>query len=89
MKKTITIEKEVYECILRNSVKVADLEAENMQLRQFCEEFNALNVAEENQKLKELLKECYKMLAQYHIENSEPTLGENIQLLTKIDEALK
>lgn len=70
MKKTITIEKEVYECVLRNSVKVFDLDAEN-------------------QKLKELLKECYKMLAQYHIENSEPTLGENIQLLTKIDEALK
>ena len=41
------------------------------------------------EKLEELLKECYKMLAQYHIENSEPTLGENIQLLTKIDEVLK
>ena len=41
------------------------------------------------EKLEELLKECYKMLAQYHIENSEPTLGENIQLLTKIEEALK
>ena len=57
MKETITIEKEVYECILRNSVKVADLEAENMQLRQFCEEFNALNIAKENQQLKELLNE--------------------------------
>lgn len=56
MKETINIEKEVYECVLRNSVKVADLEAENMQLRQFCEEFNALDVAKENQKLKELLK---------------------------------
>lgn len=41
------------------------------------------------EKLEELLKECYKMLAQYHIENSEPTLGENIQLLTKIEEVLK
>lgn len=56
-----------------------------------CEEYNSkLPILEvENDKLKELLKECYKMLAQYHIENSEPSLGENIQLLTKIDEVLK
>jgi hypothetical protein len=46
-------------------------------------------IQEENQRLKDLLKECYKMLAQYHIENSEPSLGENIQLLTKLDEVLK
>lgn len=38
--------------------------------------------------LKELLKECYKMLAQYHVENSEPSLDENIELLTKIDNAI-
>ena len=31
---------------------------ENDQLRKFLEEFNALEVAEENKKLKELLKEC-------------------------------
>ena len=59
------------------------------QMKAFCEEFNALEVAEENRELKELLKECYKMLAQYHVENSEPSLDENIQLLTKIDEVLK
>lgn len=47
-----------------------------------------LKLAEENQQLKELLKECYKMLAQYHVENSEPSLDENIQLLTKIDNAI-
>lgn len=51
--------------------------------------FSIRHFEAENQKLKELLKECYKMLAQYHIENSEPTLGENIQLLTKIEEVLK
>ena len=28
------------------------------QLRKWCEEFNALDVAKENQQLKELLKEC-------------------------------
>ena len=43
MKKMITVEKEVYEAVLRNSVRVSDLEAEN-------------------QKLKELLKECRKAL---------------------------
>ena len=48
-----------------------------------------LNLREENQKLKDLLKECYKMLAQYHVENSEPSLDKNIELLTKIDEVLK
>lgn len=30
----ITVEKEVYEAVLRNSVKVADLEVENLQLKQ-------------------------------------------------------
>ena len=59
------------------------------QLRKWCEEFNALEVAKENQQLKELLKECYKMLAQYQVENSEPSLDENIELLTRIDEVLK
>ena len=43
------------------------------------------NLKQEKQQLKELLKECYKMLAQYHVENSEPSLDENIELLTKID----
>lgn len=31
---------------------------ENTQLHKFLEEFNALEVAKENQQLKELLKEC-------------------------------
>jgi 3-methyladenine DNA glycosylase Tag len=54
--KTIVVEKEVYEAVLRNSAKVADLEAENMQLRQFCEGFNTLEVSAENQSLKEKLE---------------------------------
>ena len=46
------------------------------------------NRIKEINKLKELLRECYKMLAQYHVENSEPSLDENIQLLTKINNAI-
>lgn len=46
------------------------------------------NRIKEINKLKELLRECYKMLAQYHVENSEPSLDENIQLLTKITNAI-
>lgn len=34
-----------------------ELEKQNKQLRKWCEEFNALEVAKENQHLKELLKE--------------------------------
>ena len=57
MKELIAVEKEVYEAVLRNSVRVIDLEAENAQLHKFLEEFNALDVAKENQQLKELLKD--------------------------------
>ena len=88
MKETITIEKEVFEAVLRNSVKVADLEAENMQLRQFCEEFNALNVAEENQRLKELLKECNLLLIKQQA-NDEVEHKESAELVLKIEEVLK
>lgn len=34
------------------------LEKENTKLKKWCEEFNALDVAKEKTKLKELLKEC-------------------------------
>lgn len=92
MKETITIEKEVYEAVLRNSVKVADLEAENMQLRKWCEEFNALDVAKENQKLKELLKECREVL-KITIYGSLNELTNSrhgaVYLLPKINEVLK
>ena len=46
------------------------------------------NRIKEINKLKELLRECYKMLAQCHVEISEPSLDENIQLLTKIDNVI-
>ena len=41
MKEMITVEKEVYEAVLRNSIRVSDLEAENQQLKELlreCEE---------------------------------------------------
>lgn len=34
MKEMITVEKEVYDAVLRNSVRVNDLEAENQQLKE-------------------------------------------------------
>ena len=90
MKETIQVEKEVYEAVLRNSVKVADLEAENMQLRQFCEEFNALNIAQENQRLKELLKEWihYYPIILYEHEDTLKT-KDIIELYDRTREVLK
>lgn len=38
MTETVTVEKEVYEAVLRNSVKVADLEAENTKLKELLKE---------------------------------------------------
>ena len=50
------------------------------QLHKFLEEFNALEVAKENQQLKELLKECRDDVYNYHY----ICLG----TLTKIDNAI-
>lgn len=36
--------------------KIEELEKENAQLRKWCEEFNALTVAEENKKLRDAIK---------------------------------
>lgn len=55
---------------------------ENKQLKQWVEEFNVLNVAQENQKLKELLKECKET-----IETS--VWGNCSELTDQIDEVLK
>jgi BMFP domain-containing protein YqiC len=86
--KTIVVEKEVYESVLKNSVKVADLEAENMQLRQFCEEFNALDVAEENQQLKEMLLKCREKLDKLDY-GCEVWQGELTDFINEIDEVLQ
>ena len=42
MKEMITVEKEVYEAVLRNSVRVSDLEAENQQLKELLKECREL-----------------------------------------------
>lgn len=36
--------------------KIEELERENKQLRKWCEEFNALDVAQENKKLRDAIK---------------------------------
>ena len=105
MREMITVEKEVYEAVLRNSVRVIDLEAENAQLRKFLEEFNALDVAQENDKLKtenkwysEQLNEMVKEVSQLkelleecrvYVENCEQFNQYDLDMLGKIDEVLK
>ena len=69
------------------------LNKENKQLRKWCEEFDALNVAKENKKLKELLKECVSEihnLAEIQ-DNRNITIYNflSAELLTKIGEVLK
>lgn len=70
MREMITVEKEVYEAVLRNSVRVNDLEAENEQLKKdirygfavdgiVMEKMDKINA--ENQQLKAALgKQCLK-----------------------------
>lgn len=49
------------------------------QMKAFCEEFNALNVAEENQQLKECLKNCRELFDTWDYPN----------IVKEIDEVLK
>lgn len=58
------------------------------QMKAFCEEFNALEVAEENQRLKELLKECNLLLIKQQA-NDEVEHKESAELVLKIEEVLK
>lgn len=53
------------------------------QMKAFCEEFNALDVAEENQQLKSLLKDLRKLIGNNFL-NHEMRI-----LLNEIDEVLK
>lgn len=59
--------------------RIVELNKENRQLRKWCEEFNALNVAEENQKLKECLKNCRELFDTWDYPN----------IVKEIDEVLK
>ena len=58
------------------------------QMKAFCEEFNVLNVAEENQRLKELLKECNLLLIKQQA-NDEVEHKESAELVLRIEEVLK
>lgn len=61
------------------------------QMKAFCEEFNALNVAEENDKLKKLLEECGIFL-DVHRENDGNVFINDVstsQMIDKINEDLK
>ena len=46
MKEMITVGKEVYEAVLRNSVRVSDLEAENQQLKELLREWIQFEIEE-------------------------------------------
>lgn len=61
---------------------------QTQQLHKFLEEFNALDVAKENQQLKELLISAKDIIEWYSMESGYIDLPTN-DLLTKIDEALK
>ena len=59
-----------------------ELKKENAQLHKFLEEFNALEVAKENQKLKELLRECREASLDYGNHSG------NYELYDRIDNAI-
>jgi hypothetical protein len=67
-KEMITVEKEVYEAVLRNSVRVNDLEAENHKLKEInlWHSEKSWNCEKENQQLKELLSKCLDELAEFN-----------------------
>lgn len=62
------------------------------QMKAFCEGFNTLEVSEENQKLKELLKECrYKIIADLdkaRLCKSSVDIEDFEYMLNRIDEVL-
>ena len=60
-KEMITVEKEVYDAVLRNSVRVSDLEAENHKLKEInlWHSEKSWDCEKEKQQLKELLKYCH------------------------------
>jgi hypothetical protein len=60
-------------------------------MKAFCEEFNALNVAEENQRLKSLLKDCreYVVNTPVYPQGDDNKQAEIHRLVDKINEVLK
>ena len=76
MKEMITVEKEVYDAVLRNSVRVSDLEAENQQLKELLKECRDYVV---NTLIELKNGYCYEENDYYH---------ETKTLLTKINNAI-
>lgn len=58
------------------------------QMKAFCEGFNTLEVSEENQNLKELLRECNLLLIKQQA-NDEVEHKESAELTDQIDEVLQ
>jgi len=77
----VEINNELEERLKKTQKLELDLRRENRNLKKWCEEFNALDVAKENAHLKELLKECQNKLVCY-----KPY--DKAQLLKKIDQVL-
>ena len=49
-----------------------------------------LAVAMDNsQELKDLLKECHDLFTRFMVENTEPSYGELVYVVTKIEEVIK
>lgn len=87
----ITVEKEVYEAVLRNSVRVNDLEAENHKLKEInlCHSEKLWDCEKEKQQLKELLKECKTSIDLLIKMNIDGINGYKLlYLLFKIDNAI-
>jgi hypothetical protein len=61
------------------------------QMKAFCEEFNALNVAQENQRLKSLLKDSreYAVNTPVYPQGDDNKQAEIHRLVDKINEVLK
>lgn len=83
---------DVRDCVYDFIKRIDELEEENEQLKKWCEEFNALEVVKENEKLKELLQECRSNIDKQIVGTPTYQYWEGIfsgKLLEKIDEVLK
>ena len=67
----ITVEKEVYEAVLRNSIRVNDLEAENQQLKELLKECRDLIG-----KIEFCTPNCYKTLEENILTKIDNAIGE-------------
>lgn len=74
------------------SKKVEELEEKNAELKKWCEEFNTLNVAQENKELRSLLRECLPIVSAeimtWQIRGGEESRKRGQDLLTSINAAI-